>query len=172
MNKQDLLNEIHKSTTPVVVEFWAPWCAPCRAMAPWLEQVEGAYQGKVHLLRINADEHPELLRELGVLGIPTMLVYQQGQETARRVGAQDLPNLHSLFSAVASGEAPPRPTLSSMQRILRLSAAAVLAALGVSSGPSFWLLALSGFVFFTAVYDRCPIWQAIAPRLKALLRQA
>jgi thioredoxin 1 len=141
-------------------------------MAPWLDQVGTEYQGKVNLVRINADEHPELLRELGVLGIPTMLVYQQGQETARRVGAQDLTNLQSLFAAVAEGEAPPRPTLSSMQRMLRLAVAAALAVMGISSGNSVLLLALSGVVFFTAVYDRCPIWQAIAPRLKALLRQA
>lgn len=172
MNKQELLNEIHQSSTPVVVEFWAPWCAPCRRMAPWLEQVGAEYQGKVNLLRINADEHPELLRELNVLGIPTMLVFQNGQETARRVGAQDLPNLQSLFSAVSTGEAPPRPTLSTLQRLLRLSVAAILAYMGLSSGNSPLLLALSGIVFFTAVYDRCPIWQAIGPRLKALLRLA
>lgn len=172
MNKQDLLNEVRKSSTPAVVEFWAPWCAPCRRMAPWLEQVGVEYQGKVNLVRINADEHPELLRELNVLGIPTMLVFQDGQETTRRVGAQDLPNLQSLFAALASGEAPPRPTLSMLQRLLRLSLAAVLAVMGMSSGNSIVLLALSGIIFFSAVYDRCPIWQAIAPRLKALLRQA
>ncbi len=172
MNKQDLLNEVRLSSTPVVVEFWAPWCAPCRRMAPWLEQVSAEYQGKVNLMRINADEHPELLRDLNVLGIPTMLVFQNGQEIARRIGAQDLPNLQSLFSAVASGETPPRPTLSASQRLLRLSVAATLAVMGISSGNSPLLLAFSGILFFSAVYDRCPIWQAIAPRLKALLRQA
>lgn len=172
MNKQDLLNKVLESSIPVVVEFWAPWCVPCRRMAPWLELVSAEYQGKVNLMRINADEHPELLRELNVMGIPTMLVYQNGQETTRRVGAQDLTNLQSLFSAVASGEAPPRPTLSTMQRLLRLSVATMLAFMGISAGTSPLLLALSGLVFFSAVYDRCPVWQTIAPRLKALLRQA
>ena len=121
--------------------------------------------------QINADEHPELLRALGVLGVPTLLLYQGTTEITRRTGAQPLDTLRTLFQAAYSGEAPPQPALQRSERLLRLAIAAVLLALGMANGSIPVLLVAAGLVAFSAVYDRCPVWQALAPRLKALFRQ-
>jgi thioredoxin len=154
---------------PVVVDFWAPWCMPCRLMEPALKKTAAEYAGRVDLWQVNADEHPDLLRSLGIMGIPTMMAYRGEQQVARQVGAQSPSALAKLFEAALTGEAPVRRGLSGLDRLLRLSAAAVIAWLGLASGPSYLLLLIAGIVAFSGVYDRCPIWQALAPRIKALL---
>lgn len=170
MNRSEFQKEIEQSPLPVIVEFWAPWCAPCRVMAPNLDKVDAQYKDQVRLWRINADQQTELVRSLGVMGIPTLLLLRQGQETDRRIGMQDLHALQNFFSAAASGEKPTKPVLTPVVRFLRLLAGTALLAIGWLSGPSLLLLASGGVVIFSAVYDRCPIWQALAPRLKAAFR--
>lgn len=168
------IDEFHKNlkshSHPVVVDFWAPWCMPCRMMKPALQKTASEYDGQVDLWQINTDEHPDLLRSLGIMGIPTLMVYRGEQQVARVTGAQSQPALASLFEAALTGDVPVRRGLSSIDRLLRLSAAAVVAWLGLASGPSYVLLFIAGLVAFSGVYDRCPIWQALAPRLKVLLR--
>jgi thioredoxin len=173
MKLSELQFHLKRSEQPVLVEFWAPWCAPCRMMAPALEQLAGKYKGQVTLHKFNADEHPDLLRALNVRAIPTLLVFQDGAETRRLVGAQSPGTLGGLFERLAAGEdtSPqplPSPGMDSVARMLRLAAGALLMLLGV--WLSLWYVVLAGaLVTFWAVHDRCPIWQAIAPRLKRLL---
>jgi thioredoxin 1 len=80
--------ELVASPVPVVVEFWAEWCPPCRAMAPVLQSLADEYDGSLRFVRINADDHPELGRRYEVASVPTFLVFADGQLRRRMVGAR------------------------------------------------------------------------------------
>jgi thioredoxin 2 len=75
------------ASVPVLVDLWAPWCGPCRMVSPALAQVAGELAGRVKLVKVNVDESPKLQRRFGVQSIPTLLVLQSGQVTARQTGA-------------------------------------------------------------------------------------
>lgn len=79
--------EVLKSEVPVVVDFWAPWCGPCKMMAPALEALAEKYQGKLKIVKINVDEHKEQARLAGVRGIPYLLHVVEGQVVSKQIGA-------------------------------------------------------------------------------------
>jgi thioredoxin len=167
--EEELLQRLQSHPRPVVVDVWATWCMPCRQMAPALARVSEEFGGRVDVWKLDAGQDPASARALGVFGVPTLIVYRQGQELARRTGAQPEEAIRALFSAAASGAAPTRSGLPNGERLLRLGAAFALAAAGWALGPSLPLLAIAGVVFFSGVYDRCPIWRALSPRLAGLL---
>ncbi|MFM2057965.1 MAG: thioredoxin [Pseudomonadota bacterium] len=76
-----------KTELPVVVDIWAPWCGPCRMMAPQFEQAAALLKGRAMLAKLNSDEHPQASASLGVRSIPTMVVFRGGREVARVSGA-------------------------------------------------------------------------------------
>ena len=76
------------SDLPVVVDFWAPWCGPCRQMAPQFEQAAGALKGKALLVKVNSDDNPRTASRFGIRSIPTLVKLQRGQEVGRVAGAR------------------------------------------------------------------------------------
>lgn len=83
-----LEKQIARSTVPVVVDVWAPWCGPCRVMAPEYEKAAQATEPRARFLKLNSDNEQALSSRLGIRGIPTMLVYRDGKEIARTSGAR------------------------------------------------------------------------------------
>jgi thioredoxin 2 len=92
----DSFTEIaEKSSVPVLVDLWAPWCGPCRMVSPALAQVATELAGKIKLVKVNVDESPRLQQRFGVQSIPTLLLLRDGQVTARQTGAAPVDALRS-----------------------------------------------------------------------------
>lgn len=79
--------EVNKNTLPVLVDFWAAWCAPCRAIAPLLEELANEYQGRVKIGKLNVDEQPNIASTLGIRALPTLLLFKSGEVVEQVVGA-------------------------------------------------------------------------------------
>ena len=86
VNDSDFENEVLKADGPVVVDFWAEWCGPCKAMSPIVDEIAGEMNGKLKVVKINIDENPEAPTKYGVRGIPTFMVFKDGQVIDTRVG--------------------------------------------------------------------------------------
>ena len=83
----DFEAEVLKATGPVVVDFWAEWCGPCRMIAPALDEISGAMGDKVKIVKLNVDESPKTASKYGVMSIPTLMIFKGGEMASRQVGA-------------------------------------------------------------------------------------
>jgi len=102
LTQQNFQDEVLQSSTPVLVDFWAQWCSPCRALTPILDELAEEYDGKVKIGKVNIDEQQELATQYGVRAIPTMLLFHQGQVTDQVVGLKSKRDLKASFDRVAA----------------------------------------------------------------------
>jgi thioredoxin 1 len=94
-------SEVLKATSPVVVDFWAEWCGPCRQIAPALEEIAGSLDGKVKIVKMNVDENPQTAAKYGIQSIPTLMLFKDGQMASRQIGAVPKQKLeHWITTAV------------------------------------------------------------------------
>jgi thioredoxin 1 len=102
---QDVLN----SEIPVLVDFWAPWCGPCRAMSPTVDAVATEFAGKLKVGKLNTDDNPATATRYQIRGIPTMLLFKAGQVVDQRVGGMPKPELVKMFTPHLPAVAAPAP---------------------------------------------------------------
>jgi thioredoxin 1 len=79
--------EVLQSAHPVLVDYWAEWCGPCKAIAPYLDEIAGDYQGRLHVAKMNVDENREIPTKYNIRGIPTLMIFKSGELAATKVGA-------------------------------------------------------------------------------------
>jgi thioredoxin 1 len=141
-------------------------------MEPAFKQASQKYNGQVDILKINADQSPEVLKALKVMGIPTVVGFAGGKEILRRTGMQSAEMLDILFDATLHQRKtdiiPPAP----IDRLIRSGAGLAIMILGWFLGQSILLMGIGGVLLFSAFYDRCPIYRAIFTRLAALFRRS
>lgn len=94
---ENFQTEVVQSATPVLVDFWAPWCGPCRMIAPAVEELAKEYLGKVRVGKINTDDNPKIPSDLGISGIPTLMLFKGGEVVERLVGLQQKPRIASAI---------------------------------------------------------------------------
>ena len=104
VNDTNFESEVLKSSQPVLVDFWASWCAPCRMLAPTVESVAEKYQGKAKIVKLNVDENIGSSSNYGVKGIPTLILFRDGQEAERVVGVP--PNAKDYISQMLDKHLP------------------------------------------------------------------
>jgi thioredoxin 2 len=96
-----------KAAIPVLVDFWAPWCGPCRMVSPALAQLAGEMPGRIKLVKVNVDESPRLQQRFGVQSIPTLMVFRRGQVIARQAGAAPAATLRAWLEQSLAAPAEP-----------------------------------------------------------------
>lgn len=97
----DFEAEVIKSDIPVLVDFWAPWCGPCKQMLPIVEELAGEYEGKVKIVKVNVDESTEAPGKYNVMSIPTFIIFKDGEPAATFVGAKSKEDVMKELDAVA-----------------------------------------------------------------------
>lgn len=89
--------DVLKSSTPVLVDYWAEWCGPCKMIAPILDEVATAYDGKLQVAKMNVDENRDIPAKFGIRGIPTLMIFKAGQLAATKVGAMSKAQLTAFI---------------------------------------------------------------------------
>ena len=102
---QNFASDVLGASGPVLVDFWAEWCGPCRMIAPALEEISAALESQVTIAKHNIDENPETPGRYGVRGIPTMLLFKDGQPVAQKVGAAPRSHIQQWLEGELSGSA-------------------------------------------------------------------
>ncbi len=172
MNVTQFQTTIKTHKKPLVIDLWAPWCGPCKAMNPLLEQAKTNYAGKVDVMKINSDESQALLSKLNVVGIPTLLAYVDGKQVYRKTGMHNAAALNDLFEQLSQGKLDVQVSnMSPLGRIFR-----VLLGVGLIVGGYYssipWLFYIGGGVaIFSSFHDRCPIYKAVKAKLSSLFKK-
>ena len=100
---QNFQDQVLKSSKPVLVDFWAPWCGPCKIVKPIVEELAKEYKDKVTVVEMNVDDNPQVSGQYGVMSIPTLMVFKNGQPVKSAIGAQPKDALkHMLDESLAA----------------------------------------------------------------------
>jgi len=97
LNDANFDNEIKKAAVPVLVDFWAPWCGPCKAIAPVLEELAAEYGDKLIIAKVNVDENQRSAAQFGIRSIPNMVIFKNGEEAGRIIGARPKSDLKAAI---------------------------------------------------------------------------
>ena len=97
LNTSNFKTTIESGDTPIVVDFWAPWCGPCKTIAPLLAEIATELTGKARIAKVNVDESPEIASQYGVRGIPTLILFKDGQIKGQLVGVSPKANIVALI---------------------------------------------------------------------------
>lgn len=97
ITRENFENEVMKSNIPVLIDFWAPWCGPCRMMGPIIEQLAEEYEGKVKVGKVNVDEESELSQAFGMMSIPTIVLVKDGKIVKQAVGARPKAEVEAML---------------------------------------------------------------------------
>ncbi|OGH37593.1 MAG: thioredoxin [Candidatus Levybacteria bacterium RIFCSPLOWO2_01_FULL_38_21] len=100
---QNFQDEVIKSDTPALVDFWAPWCAPCRIVSPIIEELAKEYEGKLKVGKVNVDENPNSASRFGIMSIPSILIFRNGEPVKTMIGAQSKENYKKTIQEVLGG---------------------------------------------------------------------
>jgi thioredoxin 1 len=98
VNIANFESEVLKSPIPVLVDFWAEWCTPCKMIGPLVDQLAEEYSGRIKICKVNIDEEGSLASSYNIISIPTMIVFKDGQVVRKQVGAVPKPQIAALFS--------------------------------------------------------------------------
>ena len=101
LTEANFQQEVLESPTPVLVDFWAEWCGPCKMIAPILEELAGEYDGKVKVGKVNIDEHQSIATQYGIRAIPTLLIFKDGEVAEQVVGLRSKRDLKANLDKVA-----------------------------------------------------------------------
>ena len=103
LTKANFANEVLQSPTPVLVDFWAEWCGPCKMIAPVLNELAEEYTGRVKIGKVNIDEDQQLATEYGIRAIPTLLIFKGGQVAEQIVGVKSKRDLKTMLDRAVTG---------------------------------------------------------------------
>jgi len=98
LNDKNFEQEVLQSKIPFLVDFWASWCGPCQMVEPIIEELDKEYEGKIKTGKLNVDESPQTAAKYGVMSIPTVILFKEGKEVARKVGFENKESFTKLIS--------------------------------------------------------------------------